>query len=302
MSKYQGKHSPSYENKSPSRRQRRRGRRFIVPILAAMVFLYAVARLGMGIFNDIKIKKEQAELKAAYVTEVTPSPAPTPVPTATPIPTATPEPTATPAPTATPEPTATPVPTPTPVPLPISVDHAALKGENGDYIGWIYCADTPIDYPIVQGEDNEYYLKHTFYGNSNDNGALYMDYRGKGDFSDYINVVYGHNLETDSMFGSLSGYRKQEYYDAHPRMYLFTPNGNYYLDVVCAFDTYVTSPAFVTPVTEGNYFLLKQDIEKYSFIKSNTEIVNGEKFLCLSTCTDFNDMRFMVITAIRPIW
>lgn len=299
MAKYQGKHSVK-KNTAPSRRKKRRGSR-LIPILAATVFLYAVARLGVGIFNDINLKKEQAELKAAVISTPAPEPSATETSKHTAQPAAAPESTSPPSPT--PQPTPTPSPTlePTPTPLPITVDHAAVNAENADYIGWIYCEDTPIDYPIVQGEDNEYYLTHTFYGNPNDNGALFMDYRGKGDFSDSINVVYGHNLETESMLGSLSGYRKQEYYDAHPQMYLFTPEGNYTLDVVCAFDTYVTSPAFVTPVTEGSYGLLIKDIEQYSFIESDTEILPGEKLLCLSTCTDFEDMRFMVITTIRPI-
>lgn len=337
MSKYQGRHeAPEKENSRPYHasnhgrderydynpkynpksggKKAQKGRiklRSIVRIAAVLVFLYAFTRIGIGIVNDIRIKKEQAELKAEFVTtnyesqtdgisedvsitepEATPTPAPTPSPETTPEPT--PEPT----PTPTPEPTPTPAPTPTP--LPVSVDFAALAQKNSDVIGWLYCEDSPIDYPVVQGEDNDYYLKNTFSKTPNDNGAIFLDYRCNGDFSDYVNVVYGHNLYTDSMFGSLSGYRQQEYYEAHPTMYLLTPTQNYKLEVVCAFDTYVTSPAYTFPCTEGSYFLLKQDMANYSFIQSHTEVVNGEKFICLSTCTDFDDMRFMVIAAMRP--
>lgn len=295
MAKYQGKHT-TQANKTPSRRKSRRGSR-IIPILAAAVFVYAAARLAMGFFYDIKLDREQAELKAAVIS--TPVPVEDLMPASSPS--SAPGPSAAPEATPTPSPSPTPTPEPTPTPLPITVDHAAVKAENGDYIGWLYCEDTPIDFPIVRGEDNEYYLTHTFYGSTNDNGALFMDYRGKEDFSDKINVVYGHNLYTDSMLGSLSGYRQQEYYEQHPSMYLFTAEKNYELDVVCAFDTYVTSPAFVFPCTEGSYGLLIKDIETYSFIEPSVDIIDGEPLLGLSTCTDFDDMRFVVITTLRAI-
>ena len=79
---------------------------------------------------------------------------------------------------------------------PISVDFEALQGENPDIIGWLYCEGTPINYPIVQSEDNSYYLRRLTDGSYNANGTLFLDYRCARDFTDFNCVVYGHRMKS----------------------------------------------------------------------------------------------------------
>ena len=75
------------------------------------------------------------------------------------------------------------------------IDFASLQEINPDIVGWLYCEDTPIHYPVVQGEDNSYYLKHLFDGTYNANGCLFLDSRVKNDFSEAYSIIYGHHMK-----------------------------------------------------------------------------------------------------------
>ena len=96
---------------------------------------------------------------------------------------------------------------------PVSVDFQKLKEENSDIIAWIYCEDTPINYPVVLAKDNSYYLHRKINGDYGFAGTLFADYRNKGDFSDNNTIIYGHNMKNDTMFGTITEYRNQEYFD-----------------------------------------------------------------------------------------
>lgn len=86
---------------------------------------------------------------------------------------------------------------------PISVDFDTLKEANEDVIGWLYCEDTPINYPVLQSDDNSYYLRRLVNGEWNVAGSLFMDYRNNLSNNDWNTVIYGHNMKNDSMFGTL---------------------------------------------------------------------------------------------------
>lgn len=103
------------------------------------------------------------------------------------------------------------------------MDFAALEGVNSDIVAWLYGADTGLNYPIVQAEDNDYYLYRLLDGTWNKNGTIFMDYVNRSDFSDQNTLVYGHHMKSGAMFGALVQYKKQEFYDAHPYLYLYTP-------------------------------------------------------------------------------
>ena len=92
---------------------------------------------------------------------------------------------------------------------PIQVDFEALRQQNPDIIAWIYSTDTPINYPVVQSEDNSYYLRRLIDGTRNTAGTIFADFRNAPDFSDRNTLVYGHNMKNNPMFGTLSEYRKQ---------------------------------------------------------------------------------------------
>ena len=113
----------------------------------------------------------------------------------------------------------------TAAPWPV-VDFASLQQTNPYIVGWLYSEGTPINYPVVQGTDNSYYLTHLYDGTYNANGCLFLDRRVNRDFSSLHSIIYGHYMRSGAMCASLAGYKDQAYYEEHPTLMLMTPDKN----------------------------------------------------------------------------
>ena len=180
---------------------------------------------------------------------------------------------------------------------PIQVDFDALLAENPDVIAWLYSPDTPIHYPVVQGEDNAYYINHLLNGKSNGSGTLFLDYRNEADLSHWNSVIYGHNMKNDSMFGTLTDYKKQAYYDAHPKMYLLTPEGDYVIHLVAGLVTPSDSDVYsaLYPDEEEKEQLLKKWLSASTF-QAEWEPSPDDRFITLSTCSyEYSNARYVLI-------
>ena len=101
-------------------------------------------------------------------------------------------------------------------------DFEALREINPDVVAWLYVEGTPINYPIVQGEDNDYYLHRSFKGAKSSIGCLFLDYRNSMDFSDLHANISGHHINNGSMMASIVNYKSQSFYDQHPYGLLVT--------------------------------------------------------------------------------
>jgi sortase B len=185
--------------------------------------------------------------------------------------------------------------------IPLMVDFTLLKEQNPDIIGWIYCADTPINYPIVQTEDNEYYLHRLPDGTSNANGSIFADFRNLADFSDPNTMIYGHNMKNGSMFASLLNYRQQSYYDAHPCLWILTPERAYRVDLMAGYTTPSDGEIYnVFSTAEEMQSVLSRIMEDSSFCPA--EIPEDiQNIVTLSTCTyEYNTARYVVIGNLVP--
>ncbi len=189
------------------------------------------------------------------------------------------------------------------VALGISVDFDALRSINPEAVGWIYCPDTAINYPVVQGSDNDYYLRHLLDGTSNRNGTIFADANNSSGFADQNTILYGHHMKNGAMFASLEGYREQAYFDQHPVLYLLTPEGDYQLQVFSA---------CVTSASDEVYTLQFGDAEDYrlwlnrqaarSDIESSVSVAETDRVITLSTCAyDFDDARYVVLAKLVPV-
>ncbi|EFV00673.1 sortase, SrtB family [Pseudoramibacter alactolyticus ATCC 23263] len=180
--------------------------------------------------------------------------------------------------------------------VPISVDFDALKKQNPDVIGWLYCKDTPINYPVVKGADNSEYLHKLFDGTHNAAGTLFADYRSKGDFSDPNTIIYGHAMKNGSMFGMLAHYKKGDYYKAHPFMWLLTPNGNYRLDLIAGFST-ASDNMIYSAMDSGQVQAAIYQAKKKSTFASTVDTSQVTRIVTLSTCAyEYEEARYVVLT------
>ena len=185
---------------------------------------------------------------------------------------------------------------------PISVDFNVLRRKNEDVIAWLYQADTQINYPILQSDDNAYYLRRSFDRKYNVYGCLYLDHRCAADYSDNLSVIYGHEAKNGSMFGSLAGYKKQEYYDTHKVMYLLTPEGNYRVRVFAGIIARTNSRYFAIPATDEKLAERIHEAIENSTFKSDVREEEIGRVLMLTTCTyEFANARYLVFGTLEPI-
>ena len=180
-------------------------------------------------------------------------------------------------------------------PIP-EIDFAVLADMDKNAFGWLYIPDTVMNYPVVRGKDNDYYLNHALGGKWNNGGCPFVDYRNKDGFEDYNTVIYGHHLRNGMMFACLDDYAKQEFYDAHPVVYFTTESGKYILRIFAAYTTHSTSDAYNRSFKNEEAFMnwVDKALEQ-SKIKTDVEITAQDKVLTLSTCAyNFSGARFVV--------
>ncbi len=204
-------------------------------------------------------------------------------------------------------------------PLELLPDLADYVRKNSDTAGWVHVPGTLIDTPVVQCDNNDYYLDHNFNGGHSQAGWLFADYRGVvNDFSyNQCNniIIYGHNQADGSMFGTLQKYKvthentsRFDFYLDHPTFEFSNLYHEYTYKIISVF-VLETQP-YQTRDGElfdyQNYIVFGQDSYTYDQwmdeIMKRTEINTGvdvnetDKFLTLSTCSnEFADSRFIVV-------
>ena len=186
---------------------------------------------------------------------------------------------------------------------PISVDFDALMSQSQDVVGWLYCRDTVINYPVVQADDNFYYLNRFIDGTYNGSGSLFLDYTCYGDFSGRNTVIYGHHMNDGSMLASICNYGKQEYYDEHPVLYLNTPTQNYRVEVFSGFITSADSAAYTMEFSgDSEYAAYLEKMKGFSDFACDVEIGPEDRMITLSTCTyEYDNARYVLMGKLVPI-
>lgn len=179
---------------------------------------------------------------------------------------------------------------------PISVDFEKLLAQNEDVCGWLYSADTVINYPVAQGSDNNEYLHHLLDGTYNSSGTLFVDCECGPEFSGTNTVIYGHNMKDGSMFNSLTNYKDQSYYDAHPVLYLNTPTINYKIEVFSAYICNYDSDTYTRDFYSAeDYAAWLAKMSSQSDFVSDVEVTANDRVVTLSTCTyEYDNARFVV--------
>lgn len=170
--------------------------------------------------------------------------------------------------------------------------YAALYEENNDLVGWLSIEGMVIDYPVMQCEDDEYYLHHDYYGNDSRYGCLYV--RGTADIhTPGTNfVIYGHNMKDGSMFGDLDLYREEDFYREHPVISFDTLYEERSYEIVAVFLSQVYAQdedtfkyyQFYQADTQEEFDYFYGNIKELALYDTEVTAEYGDTFLTLSTC------------------
>ena len=176
-------------------------------------------------------------------------------------------------------------------------DFASLAKINPDIAGWLSLEGTVIDYPVVQGSDNEYYLNHLFTGEVNHAGCVFMDVDNAKDFSDPCTFLYAHNMRNGTMFAELEKYREQSYYEAHPVLILQSAQGERWRVELFAGILTAGDGGYVQTAFESMEEYLKYcaEMKERSTFQSEVNVTAEDRILGMSTCRyDVSDGRYVL--------
>ena len=178
---------------------------------------------------------------------------------------------------------------------------AAAKETLPGMTAWLRCEGTQLDYPVMQAVDNEFYLSHLADGSPNKLGALFLDCAAESDWSSPVSVIYGHDMRDGQLFGSLSGYKEQSYYDAHPSIALYTPQKAYQIELLAAYLVDGTSGSYpIGFADEAGMADYLNEVRAQSFFETQARAVWGDRLVILSTCTyEFENARLALVGRLR---
>lgn len=181
---------------------------------------------------------------------------------------------------------------------PMTIDFDALRAVNEDVIGWIYIeAFDGINYPVVRGVDNSYYLHRTYQRNYNFAGTIFTDAQNHDDFTDCNTIVYGHNMKNGSMFGMLRHFSNDpEAYNKSKYFWIFTPEEDYRYEIISAYITGVSSDTYTLFKGPGKEFVdwMHSQVSHSEIQTTPGELTVKDKIVTLSTCTGDDSTRYVV--------
>lgn len=179
----------------------------------------------------------------------------------------------------------------------LKADFAYLKKRNSDTVAYIKVQNTQVSYPVVQTNDNSYYLNHSFDKKSNVAGWIFGDYRS--DFTNFKRntVIYGHGRTDQVMFGSLEKTLEPSWYNNKNNLYiqLDTPKASTVWKIVSIYT--IKAEAYYLSHNFENNDAYKKWIDTMvsrSKFKSDYKPTIKDKFLTLSTCKDYKGNRIVV--------
>lgn len=165
-------------------------------------------------------------------------------------------------------------------------DLEALRAINPDVVGWIMIPETELSYPVLQAENNDYYLNHTWTGERSAVGAIFMECTNPSDFSSFHTILYGHRMNNESMFGALKHYERIDFWQEHPSVYLVSDSGVHIYDVFAAHEVGVKEMVYRLNLAESG---LQQQFISFCLERSviDTGVIPRpeDRILTLSTCT-----------------
>ena len=180
-----------------------------------------------------------------------------------------------------------------------------LQEENSDIVGWLEIPNTTINYPVLQGKDNEYYMYHNYKKQKSKNGSIFLtkDYDWSIPSSNLL--IYGHNMQNGTMFQELLRYKKEEFYKQHPIIRFTTEKEDAEYEIISVFPSRVYYKSeknvfryyyFVNAKNEAEYNEFVKNAKKASLYDIEATAEYGDELITLTTCSYYTeDGRFVVV-------
>ena len=177
-----------------------------------------------------------------------------------------------------------------------------LRQTNPDVVGWLYWEDTPVNYPVVQGEDNDEYLHTRFDGSYGFFGTLFVDCITEAPFRQFNTIVYGHHMKDGSMFAALSKLTDPDWCEEHPQLELITPDGKYHLEIWAFMNQPADSSVYTTNFhdsgMQSDYLGLIRDRAVYT---TDVSVGPDDMIVLLSTCVAAEgEARYIAVCKMVP--
>ena len=182
------------------------------------------------------------------------------------------------------------------------IDFDALRKINPDVIAWLYYEDTQIDYPIVKGQDNDFYLYRMLDGTYSVFGTLFADAITERPFKQFNTIVYGHHMKNGSMFGHIQRLKDPSYVEEHPRMELITPEAKYHMEIWAFLNQPADSNIYTTNIKDvvGREAYL-DTVRQLASYTTDVAVEPTDTLVVLSTCAyEYKDARYMVVGKLVP--
>lgn len=157
---------------------------------------------------------------------------------------------------------------------------------EGKMAAWLTVEDTNIDYPVMQGKNNEEYLNKDPYGDYSLSGSIFLDCRNDPEFTDDYSLIYGHHMEGNHMFGSLHKFLKKKFFQKHKKGNLIVGDTTYDLKIYAVMNAEATQEILFSP-TEYSQQEVKAYIRKnakYCRKRVAKHLSDDSRIVALSTC------------------
>lgn len=171
-------------------------------------------------------------------------------------------------------------------------DFDELRVQNGDIYAWITVPGTQVDYPVLQSATDNYYLDRNIDHSQGYPGCIYTNQCNAKNFSDYITVLYGHNMKNGTMFGSIHNFEDKAFFDENDKIYVYTEEMRFTYEIYAAVkftDVYIPSYYAVTMEQGRDGFineLVQNSDNDVSHIREDVEWIPEDKTIVLSTCVN----------------
>ncbi|MBK6089106.1 class B sortase [Ruminococcus difficilis] len=174
----------------------------------------------------------------------------------------------------------------------------ALGELSDDAVAWLTIDNTSIDYPVMQGRNNEEYINKDPFGEFSLSGSIFLDSRNRADFSDPYSILYGHHMEHGAMFGALDDFIKQEYFDQHRTGTLITTSGqDYTIRLFAACKADATEKTVFDPPDSTNEELL-QYLKQHAAVFEPQGVDAHSRVLAMTTCQSAENVERMAVFGI----